>query len=278
MTRALIEARRRAIRKHLFLLCPNNSGSTYLGNAIARSRAVWGLPREGQHMLGFAGPATTHTPWPLIWGGREESLAHFRDSPDYDWERTRTAWYFHASAAREDAPVFFTKSPPFLLIADQLAAHFPATSFLIMVRDPYAALEGIVRRRRGGRDEADGADLPTIAARHLVTCFEAQRANIARLGSSAIFFTYEELCAGPQQIAHRIAQLVPELDDLDLTQRIAVKGLYDEGLRNMNADQISRLSRAAAAQATAVFAAHEDLLAGFGYRLRDPAEFSGEVA
>ena len=269
MSAALIEDRRQAIKQHLFLLCPNNSGSTYLSRALATSQSVWSLPREGQHMVGFAGPSTIETPWPLIWGAQEGSLAHFRDSPDYDWERTKRAWYFHANAARDDAPVFHTKSPPFLLIADQLAANFVNTSFLFMVRDPYATLEGIMRRHIAAGTVAEVGRLPEIAARHLVTCYRYQRDNIAKFADRSKFFRYEDLCADPQAVANSIAELMPELEGLDLTQKLAVKGSYDEPLRNMNKDQIARLSAAEIEMANEIFCPNAELLSHFDYSIRE---------
>lgn len=266
MGRDLIDKRRAAIKRHLFLLCPNNSGSTYLSRAIATSPSVWSLEREGQHTLGFAGPHTINSPWPLIWGATEESLTHFRDSSDYDWEQTKKAWYFHAAAAREDAPVFHTKSPPFLLIADQLAESFANTSFLFMVRNPYAALEGILRRRKSV-DEDRQKEMPRIAARHLVTCFKYQRENIANFADRSIAFTYEELCKAPESIARQINRLVPEVGNIDLSQKLAVKGTYDEPLRNMNDEQIARLSADQIAIANEVFRPHAELFAHFDYSL-----------
>ncbi|MEL7447364.1 MAG: sulfotransferase [Pseudomonadota bacterium] len=268
MSFATIEARAAAIHCHLFLLCPNNSGSTYLSGAIGRSSHVWSLEREGQHVVGFGGPSTMATPWPLIWGGTPESLAHFAEA-DYDWERTRKAWYFHAKAAREDAPVFHTKSPPFLLVADQLRSKFEGARFLLMVRDPYATIEGIIRRRSRSQSVENPADLVRVAARHLVTCFEYQRRNITLLGESAVFFTYEDLCAEPCKIAGRITDLVPDLDDLDLVQTIPVKGSYEEPLRNMNDQQIARLDPQDRAIANEVFEPNRSVLEAFGYTLLD---------
>ena len=46
----------RAVGTHLFGIAPNNSGSTFLKEALATCRATWNLSREGQHVLGFAGP------------------------------------------------------------------------------------------------------------------------------------------------------------------------------------------------------------------------------
>ncbi len=264
-----IEQRTAAIRKHLFLLCPNNSGSTYLSRAIATSPHVWSLEREGQHTFGFAGPTTTETPWALIWAGEEETLSYFRDSPDYDWARSKKAWYLQAAAHRHDAPVFHTRSPPFLSIADQLASNFCDPHFLLMVRNPYAALEGIVRRRTRAPLIDNPDNLARVAATHLMRCFAMQKQNIERLGERAIHFTYEQLCADPRSIAFRIEEFMPELGPLDLTQKLEVKGTYDEPLRNMNDDQIARLSQVQLDEANSVFLEHEELLSYFNYALID---------
>nr|WP_137677823.1 sulfotransferase [Parerythrobacter lutipelagi] len=269
MSRQHLEIVAQAVRAHLFILCPNNSGSTYLSRAIAESNKVWSLEREGQHVVGFAGPQTLNSPWPLIWGANEESVAYFQDSLEYDWARTRKAWYVQATAKRNDAPVFHTKAPPFLLIADQLVEAFENTRFIIMVRNPYAALEGILRRWQRMDVERRSPDLAETGARHLVTCFKQQRRNIERFGGQSITFTYEELCDDPKDTAARIARLVPELDDLDLSQRLAIKGSYDEPLRNMNAEQIERLTSEEIERANAVFSENAQLLAHFGYALVD---------
>ncbi len=264
----VVADRRAAIDTHLFLLCPNNSGSTFLGEAIKRSQHVWGLPREGQHVLGFAGPSTRRSGWPLIWAATEQSRSHFEDG-NYDWERTKIAWYFQSQAAGSDSSVFFTKSPPFLLIAQQLTDAFENSKFLIMVRDPYAALEGILRRHERGTSGLPRNRVVKTAATHLVQCLNYQARNRARLSGRCASFSYEEMCADPIGVARQIEVLVPELDDLDLAQRQPVKGIYDEPLRNMNDDAIARLAPQTIRVANEVFAEHQSLLEAFDYALRD---------
>ncbi|GAA0283273.1 hypothetical protein GCM10009127_25910 [Alteraurantiacibacter aestuarii] len=262
----LYDQRASAIRHHLFLLCPNNSGSTFLSQAIGRCSKVWSLEREGQHTFGFAGPSTMRTKWPLIWAASEESLSHFTDSAAYDWQRNKRVWYLQATAEDPAASVFITKAPPFLMLADDLRAAFANTSFIIMVRNPYAALEGILRRRRRSHI-ADPGDLASIGARHLITCMARQKDNAAQHADISMTVSYEELCADPANAGAQIRALVPGLDDLDLVKRQTVKGIYDEPLRDMNAEQIERLTPADIAAANAVFSQHRDLLAHFGYEL-----------
>ncbi|QNO28760.1 sulfotransferase [Sphingopyxis sp. OPL5] len=254
-----------AIQRPLFLLAPNNSGSTFLAAALGQCARAWSLPREGQHVTGFHGPSSRGTGTRLLWAATPASIATFRDAAAYDWDRTRRAWYFHARAADADADTLVIASPPFLLIADRIAAAFPDAAFLIMVRNPYAVAEGIVRRGADAGPVAPGDSLAATAARHIVAALAAQAANRAALGARTTFFTYEQMCRTPAAVAARIAGLVPAFADLVLDRSLPVKGRYNEVLRDMNADQIARLGPAQLADLNRVFDDHRDLLTGFGY-------------
>lgn len=265
-----VQAMERAIAAHLFVIVPNNSGSTYLREALARSDATWNLPRDGQRMAGFVGPVT----WKpidagrerpgLLWAADQHWLEKFATASLYDWRHTRRAWYLQAGSRRPDASVFVTKSPPFLLVVDELARHFRNARFLFMVRNPYAVCEGICGAYR--KEGQTRADLPAKAAAHVVACMERQRANIDAHASDGVFFHYETLCAEPEQVAAQIAALVPQLGDLNLRQRLRVKS-YDEELTNMNARQIARLDATALAMINRVFRKHRSVLDDFGYDL-----------
>jgi len=258
----------RAVRTHLFGIAPNNSGSSFLKEAMATSRATWNLPREGQFALGFAGP-TTLEHGGLIWS-EPQWRGRLADREDYDWPRTRKAWHFQAFARDPRAPVFYTKTPHFLLHVDDIARHFPNAKFLFMVRNPYAMCEGICRNQPRKAVRFDG-DLPAAAARHAVACMELQLRNLERHGDRAAFFTYEEMCDAPHQVEEKIRALVPELRDLKLRQRLRVKdGMYDEMLANMNRRQIDRLGTGEIEAFNRVFDRRIDLLEHFGYRLMEP--------
>ena len=270
----------RILDAHLFVICANNSGSTFLNAALGTCRAVWRLPAEGQRMPGFRGPRTSFGPGVdapgMIWAAREEVLRRFADADAYDWQHTRKAWYFQASASHPRASVFVTKSPPFLLQTAALSQHFSNARFLFMVRNPYAVCEGICRNfRRRFRSDYQRlfggceARLAETAAAHVVACMERQRRNIERWTTSGVFFTYEAMCAAPEEVAARIQALVPQLDDLELRQRLPVKGAYHSMLTDMNARQIERLSGVEVAALNRVFAKAHGLLGAFGYRQID---------
>ena len=261
---------------HLFGICPNNSGSSFLMQALATSRATWNLPKEGQAVLGFRGPtskAASVAGLPrtgLFWAYRQQWMDVFTDPRHYDWPRIRKAWYFLAYARNSGASVFYTKSPPHLLIVDQLVRHFRNPKFLFMVRNPYAVCEGICRRPRASAARAgEGVNPLEAAATHIVNCLEWQRRNLETHGNRGAFFTYEAMCAAPERVAREIHTLVPAISDLNLRQRLPVKRRHYEMLTDMNARQIARLDAEQIATLNRVFRAHRDTLDYFGYDLMD---------
>ena len=255
------------IKTHFFLICPNNSGSTFLIRAIAASRHFWHLKREGQNSFGYVGPQTLGSDFPLIWGAKQEWIDLFQNPDGYNWPRTTQAWYFQAQSSNEDAAIFTTKSPPFLLITDQLAQNFENPKFAFMVRDPYATIEGICRRR--SKNHPNRTVALEIASRHMVTCFQYQKRNIENHAHMSVQFSYEEMCADPAACEAKLTKLLPMVDDLNLNQKISVKGMYDEPLRNMNEQQIERLSADDFRIINQTLGQHAKLIESFGYALRD---------
>ncbi len=258
-----------AVGTHLFGIAANNSGSSFLKEALATCRGTWNLVHEGQRMLGFVGPVNRGRV-PLIWSAQPDWLARLTDPGAYDWPRTRKAWYFQAFARNSRASVFYTKAPPFLLYVGELVRHFPNAKFLFMVRNPYAVCEGICRNLRGS-SLGNREDLPTLAATHVSNCFSYQRRNLERHGERGVFFTYEEMCDEPARVEEKIRALAPELDDLVLRQRLWVKeGRYNEMLTNMNDRQIGRLGAAEIDTFNRVFRRHRDNFEYFGYEFLVP--------
>lgn len=252
----------RLVHTHLFVIAPNNSGSTFLRNAIATSAAAWQLPREGQHCLGFHGPSTQATGALLIWASRPEWIRLFSDRSAYNWPANRRAWYFQAFSRSPEASVLVVGSPPFLLNVAALDRNFTGARFLFMVRNPYAVVEGICRRRS---NVARDVDLLSAAARHVLTCMRRQRENIETWRESGIFFTYEEMCADPYATAGAIRALVPALTDLNLDQPVPVKGMYNSAATDMNQEQIKRLPPDQIARLSEIFAHDREVLEHFGY-------------
>ena len=82
----------RMVATHLFVICANNSGSTFLQKALATSRRTWNLPSEGQKMSGYVAPRPANDPRMAgsgrIWAARSRWLDVLADPAEYDWPRT----------------------------------------------------------------------------------------------------------------------------------------------------------------------------------------------
>jgi hypothetical protein len=128
------------------------------------------------------------------------------------------------------------------------------------VRNPYAIVESIGRRRPRLRRFAK------VAAEHVLTCLRLQKHN-AETFERSILLRYEDMCADPQAAQRAITGLVPALDDVNLDQRIRVKRIYDEKLRDMNEDHISRLPPALIPRLSEHFEKERELLEHFGYEI-----------
>ena len=252
------------IDTHLFVLSPNNSGSTFVKNALALSRHTWNLRHEGQHTYGFAGPTPGAAHRALIWAADSHWAQTYATPDNFDWDVTRRAWYAQSYALDARASVFVEKSPPFVLLADQLRTSFKQARFVLLTRDPYATYEGIIRRRLA-RPPQDPTDPRLLAARHVVACLRRQADNRVALADTSTYFSYELLCADPRSCDSAVRALVPALDDVAFNVQVSVKGMYNEPLRNMNADSLARLSHDDRAVANSVFGEHEDALVAFGY-------------
>ena len=254
------------VETHVFVIAPNNSGSTFLMQALATCRQTWNLPLEGQFAFGFTGP-NTRDHGRLLWSLRPWR-DRFTDPAAYDWTRNCRAWYFQAFARDPQASVFVTKAPPFLLQVGALRRHFRNTKFLFAVRNPYAVCEGIHRYRTGQPLPPD-VDYFEAAAEHVVNSLALQRDNLERHGSRGVFFTYEAMCDEPARVERQIRSLVSALGDLKLRRKLAVKGLYDEMLSNMNARQIARLTSKQIETINRIFCRRRDVLDYFGYEIME---------
>tara|TARA_R110002124_G_scaffold163261_1_gene330548 strand:+ start:8452 stop:9252 length:801 start_codon:yes stop_codon:yes gene_type:complete len=258
------------IDTHLFVIGPNNSGSTLLRTLIETGSQCLTLPMEGQHVPGFIGPSSRGTGTRLIWASRPEWVSAFRDPSAYDWSKTRRAWALQARNRADDqkspSRILVTSSPPFLLIVDQLRAQFPDARFIFLARNPYAAIEGIVRRANQ-QPLAPGEDIAKIAATHIGKSLHQQAINIDQHADLSVSMTYEDLCENPEAAAAKIEDLAPELGSINFAKRVQVKGQPLGAIVNNNNKQIARLTAKEIKDANAVLSKFGGTLAKFGYQL-----------
>jgi hypothetical protein len=251
------ERRRGAI--HLFLLSPPLSGSTVFKQLIDTSPQVTSFSGNGE---GQTLPAA-----------RDILMGDNRWDPglQVDWGRVKRVFNSYWSPLK---PIRFEKSPPHIIRAGQIERAFENSRFFISIRDPYAVIEGVLRRKWpfsefGPQSTPAQPASPGAAAAFWIRAAQAQRENLERLGNT-LFFRYEDLTEGTEQVLQKILRFVPELERLSPDTEFSahnVTGRPIVGLRNLNAEKIRALSRENLAEINDVLGNHEEILTYFGYKL-----------
>lgn len=239
-----LTAPHRAVR-YLFVLCPPYSGSTLLWKLLATSARVSALPTEGQ-FLPEVEPVMRERPW-----DREHALP---------WPDIKAAWEAYWD---HDKPILLEKSPPNIVRAADIARHFQPAQFVVMVRNPYAHAEGLMRR--------NGWPLRR-AANFALMCLRTQAENAAQLDDTLVF-TYEDLVADPAGICARLAAFQPALDDMDPEASFevdSVDGTLERQITDLNRKKIEALNPGQLEELNRYFVPGEDLLRHWGYAVIPP--------
>lgn len=212
----------------LFLIVPNNSGSTILHNALSLASDIAVLPDEGQFCWGDNGPNPIKLNAKHIFA-LKESL--FINPNNYKWENIKLHWAHHWGSNNPDAKVRMEKSPPNVLRVSMLKNVCSFAKFVFMTRNPYAMVEGILR----GNTDATLTD----AAVHTIRMLDVQMKNIISNPDSPSF-SYEEFTSTPQHYINLVCNHL-NITAPDVTTTIPAKA-YNESIKNMNDRQIENLS------------------------------------
>lgn len=245
--------------RHLFLLSPPLSGSTAITQLIGTSPNVSVFPGSGEGQ--FLPEAKTILFVDERWN----------PALPVDWVKVRKIFFQYWSPLK---PIRFEKSPPNIVRAIDLERTFRNSCFLITLRNPYAQIEGLLRRQwpfgEYGPQSSPSLPLtPKAAAEFWVKTAKSQLHNIEHLGNTC-FFTYEELTERPDDTVQRIMDFLPALGVLDTESEFTahnITGKPIKGFRNLNQQKIEKLTRQQIEEINLVLGRHEDLLANFQYQL-----------
>jgi len=230
---------------YLFVLCPPYSGSTVLWKLLSTSANVSALPDEGQFLPELR-EIMRARPWDAGYA--------------LPWPDIKRVWESYWDL---EQPVLLEKSPPNLIRTQEILAHFRPASFIIMVRNPYAQSEGLVRRNHW-----------TIrkAANFSLMCLRRQREN-ARALQNATVLTYEALVRDPAAACAQLTAFIPALGELDSSASFevhSIDGTVERTITDLNARKIAALGADGIAALNAVFEPQRDTLEAWGYRLLTP--------
>ena len=244
------------IDKHLFLLCPNNSGSTFIQEAFRNCKKVAVLDDEGQFIPGFQSETSSKHNLDFIFTLQPKLFENQKS--DNEWHANEYYWDQVWNKNNPNADWKFEKSPPNILRPHLLLDCFVNVSFLIMVRNPYAMAESILRANPNASIEDIG--------NHVLNCLTIQRKNCYLRGNNFIF-TYEDMCNRPEWVESQIKTKF-EIEDFaliaDSDKHSKVK---NNSVKNYNDEQISRLKKYQIVELNKIFATASDTLDFWGYSI-----------
>ena len=227
---------------YLFILCPPYSGSTLLWKLLSTSINVSALPMEGQFLPELK-ELMRDTPW-----NAERTLP---------WPQIKAVWESYWDKSK---PVLLEKSPPNLIRTRDIRAHFQPVKFIVMVRNPYAQAEGLMRRNHF---------TATRAANFSMMCLRKQLENAQQL-EDALVMTYESLVQDPVAMCAKLAAFMPVLGDMDHAGHFevhSIDGTVNRPITDLNSKKIATLSAASLAAMNDVFAQHSATISAWGYPL-----------
>jgi hypothetical protein len=245
--------------RHLFLLSPPLSGSTAIMQLIKTSPnvSVFSGSGEGQ----------------CLPKAKEILFVDERWNPGLpvDWVKVRKVFFQNWSPLK---PIRFEKSPPNIVRAVELERVFRNSHFLITLRDPYAQIEGLLRRQwpfsEYGPQSSPSVPLtPAVAAEFWIKTARFQLNNLEHLGNTC-FFSYEELTERPDDTVRKITDFLPGLGTLDTESELTahnITGKPIKGFKNLNQEKIEKLTSQQIEEINLVLNRHEDLLEYFQYQL-----------
>lgn len=230
---------------YLFVLCPPYSGSTLLWKLLSTSANVSALPDEGQFLPELK-ELMRARPWDT-----DHTLP---------WEDIKVVWDTYWDTRK---PVLLEKSPPNIIRTRDILAHFEPVRFVIMVRNPYAQSEGLMRRNNWTARRA---------ANFAMMCLRTQLENRRQLQDAAVL-TYESLVEDPAGACEALAAFMPELSDMDAAASFevhSIDGTLNRPITDLNARKIAALPGDALETLHGVFSAQRETLDAWGYELLIP--------
>ena len=248
MLRQIARRFRKPVRhRYLFVLSPPYCGSTLLCQIIASSKHVSiNNPTgtcEGQTLPGVKEIMFVDRSWDAGY--------------QFDWDQVKEIWHEHWDLRK---PILLEKSPPNILRAAEIEHIFDPAWFIVLVRNPYAQCESLMRRN---------GNTPEQAAGFVIKCLRLQKKNRESL-KNVLFVAYEDLThACGQTFSGDLSQFLNDLDDVKTAGCFNVHNSLNQSLEicNLNQANLNRLSQSDIVTINKSFQHEDDLISYFGYEM-----------
>ena len=214
---------KRKKNKFLFLLCPPYSGSTLLTQIITSSKNVscnnYIATMEGQLIPEVRSIMFTSNRW---------------DSKSkYPWKMIKSTWLKYWDLNKK---ILVDKTTTNIIRVDEIKKTFKNCYFICLVRNPYALIEGIMRR--------NSKDI-CFATKFTIKVLKQQMININNNKKNLIWFKYSEMCDKKIETKEKIKFFLKELSDLDFERFYSAHNFKNKPLKitNLNKEKIGKLNR-----------------------------------
>lgn len=236
-------------KKHdyLFILSPPFCGSTLLNELISTSKNISCNnnigTREGQTL-------------PLV-----KDIMFDRNRWDENkkipWKKIKKVWHLYWDLSK---PILLDKSTTNIMRINELRKFFSPIFFIVIVRNPYAQCEGIIRRNNKSAD---------FAAKFTLNCLKLQRNNIES-GKDILFINYEEICDSTIKTIKKIQNINPLLNDIKIKNNFKAHNYKSKKrmkIINLNKDKIAKLTDNQIKIINSYFHKEKELLEYFKYSI-----------
>lgn len=233
--------------KFLFILTPPYCGSTLLNQILSTSDNLscnnhLGV-REGQLLPEVKDIMFYNKGW--------------HEDVSYPWEKIKKVWMKYWDQRKT---ILMDKSNTNIMRVGAIKEVFDNIVFLAMVRNPYAQVEGIIRRNNATTE---------YAAAFALKCLRYQKEN-KESEKNILFLSYEDLCDNKDESIEKIQDFIPELGTVNSDIEFSAHNFKTKGkmkIQNLNDEKINKLSFEQIKIINSYFKKDEKLLNYFGYSI-----------
>lgn len=248
--------------KHLFLLCGNGGGSSLLKHVITRCENVAFFAKEGDMIWETYGPSSHTMDQRKL---PHQLLIHIFENPQhYQWGRIKQRWD-NLWQKKDDDRVYFQKSTGDYTRWKLMIEEFDNVHFIIMPRNPFAHVEGLMRKCNWDISCKDMAQGWVNMFLKQMECHEEY--------DKTILFTFEQLCFEEDVVVEKIKSLMPpDLQDARIDDIVFQHNHREYSSPSyhgiaFNVGSINRLSRKDIYTIRKVLEPYQDKLEKVGYTI-----------
>ncbi|WP_100643202.1 sulfotransferase family protein [Alteromonas facilis] len=222
--------------KWVFIVGCYNSGTTLLSELMGRHPKISALPTEG-HFITDQFQKDYDLGIPRMWVDREDIFRLDESDEGPDVARIKKEWGMRLDLSK---PVLVEKSPPNAARTRWFQKYFENAHFIGIVRNGYAVAEGI-SRKGDPTSIKEGWPIEKSA-------WQWARSNQIMLDDAEHLkhfhlLKYEDLATAPQESLDKIAAFLGLEPFPDLSQQTFSIHERKEGVKDMNASSIAKLSK-----------------------------------